>query len=302
METNEYQFKKIDLSEWEVFGGGGSGTSYYHISDNSLILKLNKTSYPKSQTITEYLHSKDAMALGIPTPKVFDLVTDGERFGYTAERVRNKKSFSRLLADDPKHMDDYCRQLAELTLKLHSTPFIQEKVSVKTTNLADCYIDLIMSASHIPMDVKAQLQEDYNMMEKRTTCLHGDLHFGNLLKSQDQNLWIDWNSFSYGDPYMDICNMELLANYVPPQLIPELFHFSHRRFKKCYKLFLKHYFGEKWNSTEVRQHIEASTRLRIGICIANKPRSTKLFLPVLQHQKVRFAIIRFFSRFIKVNL
>ena len=36
--------KQINLQEWESFGGGGYGESFYNKTDDSVILKLNKTS------------------------------------------------------------------------------------------------------------------------------------------------------------------------------------------------------------------------------------------------------------------
>ena len=40
--------KTINLQEWEAFGGGGFGTSYYNKTDDSVILKLNSQAYPKT--------------------------------------------------------------------------------------------------------------------------------------------------------------------------------------------------------------------------------------------------------------
>lgn len=39
--------KQINLNEWETFGGGGFGESFYNKTDDSVILKLNKTSVYK---------------------------------------------------------------------------------------------------------------------------------------------------------------------------------------------------------------------------------------------------------------
>ena len=50
--------KTINLQEWEAFGGGGFGTSYYNKTDDSVILKLNKPSISEDTARKEFLRSK----------------------------------------------------------------------------------------------------------------------------------------------------------------------------------------------------------------------------------------------------
>ena len=46
--------KMIDLSEWEEFGAGGVGKSYFSKTDDSIILKLNNEGWPEEKALGEY--------------------------------------------------------------------------------------------------------------------------------------------------------------------------------------------------------------------------------------------------------
>ena len=59
--------KQINLQEWESFGGGGYGESFYNKTDDSVILKLNKTSVSAEKAQEEFRCSKAVYDMGIPS-------------------------------------------------------------------------------------------------------------------------------------------------------------------------------------------------------------------------------------------
>lgn len=73
--------KTINLQEWESFGGGGFGESFYNKTDNSVILKLNKPSVPPAKSLEEFQLSKAVFEMGIPCAQPYEYVTDGARWG-----------------------------------------------------------------------------------------------------------------------------------------------------------------------------------------------------------------------------
>ena len=58
--------KTVKLQEWEPFGGGGFGESYYNKTDDSVILKLNKPGIPPEKSLEEFQCSKAVFDMGIP--------------------------------------------------------------------------------------------------------------------------------------------------------------------------------------------------------------------------------------------
>ena len=80
--------KQINLQEWESFGSGGYGEYFYNKKDDSVILKLNKTSVSVEKAQEEFRCSKAVYDMGIPSAKPYEFVTDGERYGMIVERIQ----------------------------------------------------------------------------------------------------------------------------------------------------------------------------------------------------------------------
>ena len=76
-----------------------------------------------------------------------------------------------------------------------------------------------------------------------TTCLHGDLHIGNILDSSFGNLWIDLADFSYGNPLFDFGMMYLVCRCNPDDLTKKLYHIDNAAMLKFWEMFACEYFG-----------------------------------------------------------
>ena len=83
--------KQINLNEWESFGGGGFGESFYNKTDDSVILKLNKASVSAQKAQEEFRRSKAVYDMGIPSAQPYEFVTDGERYGMIVQRIQGKE-------------------------------------------------------------------------------------------------------------------------------------------------------------------------------------------------------------------
>ena len=62
----DMEAKTVNLQEWESFGGGGFGESFYHKTDDSVVLMLNKTSVSAQKAQEEFRRSKAVFDMGIP--------------------------------------------------------------------------------------------------------------------------------------------------------------------------------------------------------------------------------------------
>lgn len=290
--------KLIDISEWEQFGEGGVGQSYNHRSNKEIILKMNKEGWPMERTYNEFRKSKEVQKTGLSVPLTYDFVTDGKRYGYTSQRLTNKKSYSRIIAADKAGMAKHAAHFAQLTRQLHSTPC--------NTEVFDCpltiYMQMIDKCDAIPQDAREILHKFYKEHDlEATTCIHGDLQMGNLLLADGKDYWIDLGGFGYADPYADLANMYLLGYILPAQMIPELFHISRRTFRKFFKLFLEEYFQGSMDKAKW-ERIKHAALLRAGVCIAAKPESAPLFLPAIRGRRLQFALVSFLARFVKASV
>ena len=98
--------KTVDLQEWKSFGGGGFGESFFNKTDDSVILKLNKTSVSAEKALQEFQRSKAVFDMGIPSAEPYEFVTDGERYGMIVQRIQGKESFGRIIADHPERLEE----------------------------------------------------------------------------------------------------------------------------------------------------------------------------------------------------
>ena len=115
--------KTVNLQEWEAFGGGGFGTSYYNKTDDSVILKLNKPSVTEDAARKEFLRSKAVYDMGIPSAEPLEFVTDGQRYGMIVERIQGKESFGRIIADHPERLEELACMTADYAKALHGIPY-----------------------------------------------------------------------------------------------------------------------------------------------------------------------------------
>lgn len=278
----------INLSEWEYFGEGGSSISYSKKGGENLILKLNNKNIPHETTEKEYLASKAFNEAGFPSPSIHDFVTDGERFGYTSERINGKLSFARILSQEPDSIGLLAKRFATLALNLHSTP----ADITKMTNARDSLIKRIGDLSYVPEDVATAVRKSFSSLSDDLFCLHGDMNPGNLISFENRDKWIGVNEFAYGDPFLDIAAMHVICYFLPAKTVKNLYHAGQGRLRSFFTSFKESYFGESWNSREVEDHIRDAAIVRFCADAAAKPEYLKILIPLVRGRKLRFLISR----------
>ena len=84
-------YPQIDLTEWKQVGEGGNGKTYEKLSEPEKILKVNNSrSNDLASVKQEFDVSRAVESLGLPTPRMFDIVRVGDAFGAVSERIRDK--------------------------------------------------------------------------------------------------------------------------------------------------------------------------------------------------------------------
>ena len=116
---NEY--RNIDLSQWHQTGSGANSDSYLD-KDGELLLKVFKMNATEEKALKDYTMAKKVASLGITTAAVYEIVKVGDKFGVIYQNIKNKKSYSRLVADDPENMREYVKAFAARAKELHATP------------------------------------------------------------------------------------------------------------------------------------------------------------------------------------
>lgn len=279
---------KIDLNEWEHFGEGGSSTSYVNKLNGNIVLKLNNADIPVETTGKEYLASKALEGKGIPSPAIYDFVTDGKRFGYTAQRIKGKMSFARIISQEPDRIEELAGRFAALALKLHRTPVDGSEMADAREELLGAMGDL----SYVPGDVAEAVRKCLSSLGGEKAFLHGDMNPGNLVTFEGRDRWIGINELTYGDPFLDVASMHIIANYLPAKTVSRLYHADRRTLGKFFTAFKKAYFGENWNSKEVSGRIENAAKLKFCAAAAFRHEYVSILVPLVRGQKLRFLLRR----------
>lgn len=275
--------KLVDLADWTLAGEGGNGQSYYHKSDDSLILKLNRGDMPRERAEKEFTLSKAVYDSGIPCPQVYEFVTDGSRLGVMGQRIKDKKSYVRMIADDKSLMEPLAKEFAARSRAFHS---VQCDTAV-IQSFKEKARGLYGSATALSAEAKEVLFSYLDDMEDVTTAVHGDFQPGNIIRSEGRDYWIDLGDFTYGDPDFDMASLLMLSEYTPAGVVKYLFHLSKKEIARFVEIYGAEYYGSRWHSKELDDKLNKALCLKMGLSISNRPKCSFMFTPYIMGRKFK---------------
>ena len=231
--------ERVDLEDYEVSGDGYTAISYNH-KDGKRMMKLYAEYMPVTEPERELEMAWSIMNLGLHIPRAYRLVTDGKRVGVEFERISPKRSFSRIISEEPDKLVPCVELFARECLKLHAMPCDTEAF----TSVKAHFHDVIDASRDFDASEKARLHAFVAQTPDATTCLHGDMHIGNIITDGEQTWWIDLADFRYGHPFFDLGMLYFVCVLNPDEGITQkLFHVSHKRMLQVWSVFVKAYFG-----------------------------------------------------------
>jgi len=240
-------FEKVDMSQYRHTGEGASGSSYDNINDNSLMIKLYNPTYPFKAIVEELDIAQKVYDAGIKSPKPGKLVTDGERIGIMFRKIEGKRSFSRMLADEPERTEEYAREMARLAKELHAKDY----PAGTFPNAKEASEFMLSQLKDIDNEERAMLQQVVSELPDGTTPLHGDFHFGNIvttlpkgapLSAPHESYFIDLGNFGQGCPLLDVAMMVNICHYSPEEFIFHDMHIHKEQGAQVLRYFLDEYF------------------------------------------------------------
>lgn len=242
----------INLNDYERSGEGFNGASYFHKTDPDVMIKLYNPSADISSVISEQELSHKVYGLGISVPKPGDFITDGQgRYGIRFQRLRDKVSFSRAVANEPERVEELARRFAAMCLKLHSTDVSGKGFeSIKERDLRE------LEASPFFSDGERKRTRQFILdAPDATTAIHGDLQYSNGIITPDGEYFIDLGDFACGHPYFDLGQVMLSCCYSPDDFIRETFHLEPSLAREFWRFFVMGYFGDDANQKEIKELI-----------------------------------------------
>ena len=236
-------YPQIDLSLWHQTGQGGNGRTYENPSEPDVILKINK---PRLSTLKavkrEFEVSKAVEGLGLPTPKMHEIVRVGDVYATISQRIKNKTSLSRICCDSPGRTGEMARLLCENGRILFGTRCRTDFFPSRKEQLARA----LDKVQFIGKKDRQMLKAFAGTIREAETCIHGDFNMGNLILADGRPFWIDLDRFGHGDPMFDIGHLFLICNiYAPMKQVQDIFHMSEGQLNSFWDAFAKAYTGKE---------------------------------------------------------
>ena len=174
--------------------------------DDETIVKLYREGVDPALVDREKQFSRAAFVAGIPTAISLDIVTCGKRFGITYEMLGGD-SLSALMKREPERLEDHAKLLATLARTIHATeadPAILPDIKAA----AGSWLDRVAPLFAV-RDIEF-LRRRVAEIPEATTCVHFDLHGGNVMVCQGKPVVIDMGDFSRGSPLFDLGLIETI--------------------------------------------------------------------------------------------
>ena len=244
--TNIMDVKKA-MREMSVEGaeiiGEGFFSTVYRIDKDTIIKVFNRTSDEK-QIERELKLAKQAFVLGIPTAISFDIVKVKDKLGVRFEML-DCMSLKNAFIKYPEKYDELLNKYVDLLKKINTTECFDPSVP----SIKKFFIEKVDAIKHL-LD-EAHYEKLLGLMKsvpERSTFVHGDCHFKNIMVQGEDFLLIDMDTLSVGHPIFELANLR--CPYVAfeedaPGNCEQFFGMKAEYCVKLYDDIVRLYFGKE---------------------------------------------------------
>lgn len=244
------EVQRINLEDYFQTGEGGTALTYNHKNGKTLA-KLFMSSIAADNAVREFRINQVVYEIGLPTPQPIRLITDGTRFGTEYELISPKRSFTRIISQEPDQLVPISERFARLARRIHEMPADTQRLP-DMKELIGYWIDKYES---LPDAYKERFHRFLDTVPSTPTCLHGDLHIGNIITDGQRDLWIDVGDFAYGVPEWDLSMMYHATHSLTAERADNIFHLDNDMLKAHWDAFAPVYYG-----TDSKEVLEAEVR------------------------------------------
>ena len=228
----------LDMSIYEEFGASYMSKAYNSADGNSMI-KVYGPRVPVEAVEREKVVARAVMRFGIATPLVGSLYSDGQNNALSFERIEGKRSFSRIISEEPDRLEEITRRFAVMCKELHST----ECDTAIFSDRSLFYRSFVEADTVLGPEVRARALAFLDGVPSATTCLHGDMQLSNVITNGNEDMWIDLGDFSYGNHMFDMGMWYFLCKLNNEEHALSLFHLHKADLDRIWDIFIEEYFG-----------------------------------------------------------
>lgn len=232
-------YKQINLNDYVRTGEGGTSLTYTHKTRPTMAKLFNLVNEAELAE-KEFQTARAVFEMGIPTPEPLQLVTDGERRGVEYELIKNKRSFTRIISQEPERLEEISLSFARMARELHDIKADTSRFTSIKERLRRFYLE---KGDRVTEEYKERALAFIDKAPDADTCLHGDLHIGNVITDGQRDLWIDLGQFGYGEPEWDLGWMWTLCNQMDGKRSDFILHVTPETLKAHWNIFITAYLG-----------------------------------------------------------
>ena len=232
------EIQRINLDDYIQTGEGGTALTYTH-KDGLSLAKLYNPGFEADRAKAEFLTARAVFELGIPSPEPFRLITDGQRSGAEYELIKNKRSYTRIISQEPDRLEEISLKFARMAKELHAKQADTTRLQSYKQRIANFYHEKDM----VLEDYKQRVLQFLDTVPDTPRCLHGDLHIGNIITDGQRDLWIDLGEFAYGVPEWDLALLWTMCHNMPGDRVEHIFHITHETMMAHWDIFFPAYLG-----------------------------------------------------------
>jgi uncharacterized protein (TIGR02172 family) len=194
--------KTVSIKGCELIGHGSNGKVYR--LDPETIVKVYKNPDALPEIYRERELARTAFVLGIPTAISYDVVQiEGGGYGSVFELL-NAKSFTSLITDKEKTVDEVVKMSVDLVKQIHSTDVSPDSMPSMKEIAVDWATFL---KDHIDKEHYDKLIKMVKAVPESKKMMHGDYHVKNILYQDGEALLIDMDTICYGNPIFEFASM-----------------------------------------------------------------------------------------------
>lgn len=247
---------QIDMKRTSKIGDGLMSETYQTDYDESSI-KLFSNFVPELNILREKIASRAAYKMGLPVPICGDYIRAFGRKGLVFEKVLDKKSFARILADNPSCYKELAKEFYEVGNKFHTT-----KCSI--ANMIKANEELIYNINLYNgkcASYKEDMLKFVSSLPSGDTCIHGEFNLSNALKDNNGNVYlIDLPNFAVGHKIYDIAILYSYIYFIKDDAVISTFHYKKEDGIKFFNEYIKYEF-EGLSKQEINNELKVIEKL-----------------------------------------
>ena len=201
MMTIEKAYPRMSVEGCEFIAKGGNGAVYRYDPETVIKTYSNPDALPEIEQ--ERKNARKAFVMGVNTAIPYGIVRVGDGYG-TLTELLNATSITKMMIQDPKHLDEPVRYYVDTIRQMHS-------IEVEPGELPDLKQQVIGWADFVKDELTqenaAKLCALVEALPDSRTMLHGDYHTNNVMVQNGEAILIDMDTLSVGHPILELGSM-----------------------------------------------------------------------------------------------